>query len=366
MSVRTKVPCAEVLTLLATVAAALPAPACHHEDDDDDEDFDPEDEPENEDYESTHYSQSAGEPKLPDPSRSDEIIDTSDEPGVTRRGRKRTSNSRRNKLRRKRRRRRKLTGPLGTGAPITSNSESAARQRVQRRHRKLSDRFFGVFGDAADDALEALSRSSAARKRSKKVERLQAFQKMGENVVASIKRPRKGAKAPHRTGLTSLAMQGVPVASRIAVGLAPEQAREAGRAGPAQQFSELLDAHMRTKGSKGKIGPEEQAATVNDFKVSCPTPSGAEGAGVHQMSRSRVEQYLLYRSHYPDILREIYAKLKNPEDLDLTTQFHRDLLAAHLGCTNVEAWIAKTVAEKKREVLFAPIPPTHFPPGPQA
>jgi hypothetical protein len=146
-------------------------------------------------------------------------------------------------------------------------------------------------------------------------------------------------------------MQGVPVASRIAAGLPPEQAREAGRTGPAQQFRALLDEHLRTKATKRKVGPEEQQATVNDFKLSCPTPSGAQGAGVHHMPRGRVEQYLLYRAHYPEILREIYRNLEHPEDLDLTTQFHRDLLAAHLGCTNVEPWTAKTAAEAKREVL---------------
>jgi hypothetical protein len=349
--------------LLATVTGALPRESkdlkCEgHEDADheahDDSDTDSEDS--DTDSEDEVMSEGVDEEKaesLPKSELEDEIVDTSDEPGVVRVGRPRTSRSRRNKLRRKRRRKRKADGPLANGAPITSQSESARKQRERRQGKKFSDRFFETFGKDADAALEALSRSNSARKKSKQAEKMQALQKIGENVTEALKRP-KGKKAPHQTGLAAIAMQGVPVASRVAVGLSPEQAKEAGRLTLAYEFRGHLDEHVRAKFSKKKVGDLEQAATVNDFKRPCPVPSGAEDAGVHQMTRTRAEQYLSYRTNYPALLVEMYNQLGEAEDLDLSTKFGREVMAAHLGCTNVEGWAAKTAAEKKREVLCTP------------
>jgi hypothetical protein len=65
-----------------------------------------------------------------------------------------------------------------------------------------------------------------------------------------------------------------------------------------------------------------------------------------------MEQYQLYRSHYPQILREIDLELGEPEKLNLGIRLFRGILAVRLGCTTVASWQTMTNAEAAKEVVF--------------
>jgi hypothetical protein len=270
------------------------------------------------------------------------------------RGRKPTKLDRRNTRRRERYAEKKLTGPLATGAPVTSNTPTAIRRRQRRRDEKNTKNFFSAMaavGANADETLESLLRSSEARKRSETANQLQAYQKIGRNVTATLlQKPSNGKNAPHRTGLAAVAMEGVPVSSRVAVGFSPQKAKEAGRTVHADMFRAHLEEHMRKRGKRTKIHPAEDKETVGEFKRACPPPSGATGAQVHQMTMGRMKRYEQYRSNYPDILKRINLELGEPEVLDLSKKLFRDILAVRLGCRTVEPWAMLTQAEHEKEV----------------